>query len=326
MKSHYISLYLLIYFGFFDLAYAGSDPASLQQQAVERIEKYTDHFRKTGDYTSQVGELLQAHKELTDSYNAFIRSGANASAALSLIKLGDVQRMQNKWQEAGKYYQQGYDLAKRADHIEYQARALLGQSKTEKSALEEAQNKGSLSQSRFEAPQVDYSQALKHAQEAVQLTQKLGDNKLLFDALDAEAAVEIKSGELDAAMSTLNLAFPAAQASSDKKRLLYAYLNRADLNYNRVHNCAQIKYQGNYEPCYDAAKQAKSDYEQVITLARQLEYAGLEKYAEGFLGDLEAQRFLVITQKCLRETLHNVQNNLPYTNPDECVKQSSQAK
>jgi tetratricopeptide (TPR) repeat protein len=324
MSARHLSMSFLICVGFSGLVYASNYPADLQQRGIERIERFREHFRKTGDYTSLVSELLQAQKELRESYNAFIDNGANASAALNLIKLGDVHRLQDEWQEAEKYYQQGYDLAKRADHVEYQARARLGQSQAEKGSLEEAQRKGALSHPRYEKPKVDYSQALKHAQEAVLLTRKLDDKGLLYDVLEAQATTETKSGDLDAAMSTLNLAFATAQALGDKKRLLDGYLYRADINYNRVHDCAQMKYQGSYQPCYEAVDQARSDYEQALALAKNLEYAGLATYMEDFLGDVEKQRCMVILQECDRTSFRNVKRDLPYTEPTECCRKCPQ--
>ena len=82
-----------------------ADPLAQQQEAIARIDAFIDHFRKTGDYKSRVGDLQRADRELAASVEAFTARKDLASAALSLVRLGQIQRMQGKWEAAIAFYQ-----------------------------------------------------------------------------------------------------------------------------------------------------------------------------------------------------------------------------
>src|SRR5262245_58916000 len=90
-----LTICMLIIEGLCTIARGDSEPAPalLQQQAIQRIEHFIEHFRQTGDRVTLLGELEQADSELAASYDAFMHTNNLALAALSLIKRGDIQRM-----------------------------------------------------------------------------------------------------------------------------------------------------------------------------------------------------------------------------------------
>src|SRR5215467_13119076 len=69
-------------------------PEVLQQRGIERIDAYKRRFYQTGDQTALLPELEKAATELTASYTSFLARRDFAAAALSQIKLGDIERAQ----------------------------------------------------------------------------------------------------------------------------------------------------------------------------------------------------------------------------------------
>ncbi|MBM4207340.1 MAG: hypothetical protein FJ190_04750 [Gammaproteobacteria bacterium] len=305
--------------GFIGPVHAGDDAAIIQQRAIKRMENIVEHFLRTGDSTSQANEFQQTQNELTESYNAFVRNGDGASAALSLIKLGDVLRIQNKWQDAKTNYQQGYDLAKRAGHNENQARARLGQAKAEQFSLDEISN-NVLARQLPIAPQLNYSTALAFAEEAVQLSSALKDKRLLSDTLDTQGSILRSSGDFDAAHKVLTRSISAAQDSGDETKLFYGYFDRAAVNREKGYRCGHEgykgsytlhcpendssswcggrPYRGSYSPCYKALDEAESDYNQAIALAKKLGYTGLETMTQEKLAPIQNLRCVVTVREC----------------------------
>jgi len=250
--------------------------ALAQKQAISRIDAYIEHFRKTGDRATLLPELARAEAELTTSYKAFINTGDRASAALCLIKLGDVQCFQDRWDRALQFYRQAESLANKVGHTAYQAKALVGQARTELLGLRR------------------YGDALAHIEQAIQLISRVEDKSHLFDALNIKAQVQIAQGELIAAFDTLSRAFSVAQNVHDQQSLLYAYLDRADIYLKFAEKC---DYERTFEPCYEALARAKDDYSQALAIAKTLGYQGLAGFAESFLRHADMRRELIRSQE-----------------------------
>ena len=114
-----------------EVASAQADPAALQKQGIARVTQYLDNLRRTGDAAPLLPQLRQAQDELTTSYNGSVAAGDFASAALSVLTLGDIERLQDHWDPALALYDRARALAVRARHPGYQARALTGMARTE---------------------------------------------------------------------------------------------------------------------------------------------------------------------------------------------------
>lgn len=185
------------------LALSQDDPGALQSRGIERVGQYINGFRRTGDRASLLPQLHQAQIELTASYDAFGARGELASAALSALTLGDIERMQNRWEGALVHYGRARDLARQARHAGYQARALTGLARTE------LLGGGSL------------SAAIDQLTEAIRLATEAANKDYLFDALDFAADVEVKRGNLAAASAYLDRGLAMSGEVEDKSKPLY---------------------------------------------------------------------------------------------------------
>lgn len=260
----------------YNSTHEGNNPTLLQERAIKQIDHFIDHFRKTGDRKALLPELQEAANELAESLDLFMRNGDLAGAALSLIKLGDIHRMQDRWNQALDLYQQAEDLAKQIKHPARQAKALMGQARTKVYGLR------------------DYGSAAIHIEEAVRLSALVEDKSYLFDALDYKAQIEISRGDLITAADTLNRAFSVATAIDDQALLFFGYLDRAEVYQKLAEKC---DYNRTFEPCYEALGLAKADYQQALTLSRKLGYHGLANETKGFLQRLEERRELIKAQE-----------------------------
>ncbi|MBV8273970.1 MAG: tetratricopeptide repeat protein [Verrucomicrobia bacterium] len=92
------------------------DPVALQSDAGAKIDAFIDNFRRSGDRVSRIGDLEDAERHLRASVDGFVSRGDLANAALSLIKLGQIQRMEGKWDAALPYYQQAEVAAQKANN------------------------------------------------------------------------------------------------------------------------------------------------------------------------------------------------------------------
>lgn len=85
---------------------SANDARALQEQAIQRIERYVDHFRRTFERRSLRHQLIQAERELEESVPMFRRGGSQGDAAHSLVKLADIRRYLEKWDSAIRTYQE----------------------------------------------------------------------------------------------------------------------------------------------------------------------------------------------------------------------------
>ena len=258
-----------------------ADPLLKQRDAIARIDAFIDHFRKTGDYRSRVGELQKAEHELTSSADAFTAQKDWPSLTLSFIKLGQIQRMQGRWDKAIFYYQEAERAARQADHAAYLAKALVGRAQAEAQLRE-------------------YGAAMAHAEEAVQLSTPLQDKSYLFDALDVSGQIQISQGNYNAAAEFLNRALLLTSAMKEESLLFFGYLDRADVYLKIAEKC---DYQRDFDPCYQALQRARQDYQQALSLARKLGWTGLARQTESFLKEADLREELIKSQQRVHGTL-----------------------
>lgn len=244
--------------------HSAPDPKQLQDQAIKRIDLFVEHFRKTGDFKTRVADLLlPAQNDLRASYQAFSAQGDLAGAALSLIKLGSIQRMLGQWQPALEVYQAAVKTARAAKHAGHQAEALTGLAQAEDSSRNSAS-------------------ALAHIDEAVELAGTLSDKKYSFDALSVKGSILIRQGNLAAAADILNRALALGPELKEEK-LFYAYLDRGDV-YNQLAN--KCDHQKQVAVCHKQYELARADYERARAVAQKLGWTGLQKETETFLSHL----------------------------------------
>jgi CHAT domain-containing protein/tetratricopeptide (TPR) repeat protein len=236
------------------IAVAQNDATALQQRAIGRIDGYRQDFLKTGDSTSLAPELERAGQELSESLDQFTRSGAEAEAALSLLTLGELRRMQKRHAEAIEFFTRGFALAKKTGDATYQARARIGQGRSEMEGRK------------------DFAAAGDHFQEAVTISSALPDRTQLFNALSYVAQVQLATGDMVGAADLLNRALALAPEVKDQSLPLFVYLDRADIYWKLADKCDSTKA---FAAGLENLKLARADYDTAIALARKFDYAGI---------------------------------------------------
>jgi CHAT domain-containing protein len=256
---------------------AGNDQAGvLQNQAIARLDHYVDRFRRTFDRTSLLPELATAETELSQSLRLFQAAGDPAGSALSSIKLGDVRRYREQWNDAASAYKTATASAKQADSSVLLCQALLGHAR----AL------------LYGSRAVDAAKEL--IQIAVPLARQQEDPKCAFDSLDLLAQVQIGQGDIAGAADSLNRAFSSSGGIHDDSLLFYGYLDRADLYQKLAEKC---DYERTFKACLQAAELAERDYRSSLAVAEKLGWDALADQARGFLRRIEMRKQMIEGQQ-----------------------------
>lgn len=283
---------------------AQGDPLALQKGAIQRLDAFVDHYRKTGDFRARLPDLATADAELAASNRMLAAQGDWSALALGLIKQGSIYRMQGQWAKAIAAYQQAEEAAKRGRNVMYQADALAWRALAEHSSR-------------------NIGQAIIDATQAVRLAGTTDDKDVLARALDVLGTAQVSENDLAGASDTLNREVAVASEAKDPTTLFYAYLNRSDVYLKSGERC---DFQRAFEPCYEALDRARADLQQALALARKLGYAGLASQAEQFMGSVEARRTLIKSQERMHQTVQKAGLFHPKTARDVLVTESFVAK
>jgi CHAT domain-containing protein len=257
-----------------------NEAQALQDQAIARIERYIDHFRKTFDRDSLHGELIRAQGELEESVSLFRRAGVLDAAGHSLVKLGDSHRYLNNWDAAMRAYEESARVAREAQAPAVECKALLGHARAH------------LYGKKTTGP------ALELVNQALPLAKQVDDRSYAFEAWDLLAQIQVSQGDLVGAADSLSRAFSIENAIKDDKLLYYGYLDRADVYQKFAEKC---DYQRDFKPCLDATDRARRDYEAALAIARKLSWDGLAKETQGFIQRLEIRRTMIQGQRRMHE-------------------------
>jgi CHAT domain-containing protein len=258
-----------------------ADPAELQRDAMAKIDAFVDTFRKTGDYKSRIGDLDDAERQLRASVDGFRDRDDLAGAALSLIKLGQIQRMKSNWDAALPYYQEAEIAAQKANHPAYEAKALMDGARAEKELR-------------------DYGAAQAHAERAVILATSLEDKSDLFDALDVLSQVQMDQGNFNAAADSLNRAF-ALPGIKDEK-LFYGYMDRSEI-YRKM---TDTNLKRNLDVALQALDRVRENLTKALAIAEKLGWSGLVKRMRDSLDQADLLAKLIDSQKASRGSLQKV--------------------
>jgi len=257
------------------------DPVALQSDAGAKIDAFIDNFRRSGDRVSRIGDLEDAERQLRASVDGFVSRSDLANAALSLIKLGQIQRMEGKWDAALPYYQQAEAAAQKANNPAYEAKALTDRARAEEELR-------------------DYGAAQGHVERAVILTTPLEDKSELFDALDVLAQVQMDQGNFNAAADSLNRAFVLPGIKDEK--LFYGYMDRSDI-YRKI---ADTNLKRNLDVALQALDKARENLTKALAIAEHLGWSGLVKAIRDSLNQADVLKKLIDSQKPSRERLEKV--------------------
>jgi CHAT domain-containing protein len=251
-------------------AQVGNDPQQLQKSGIVRIDRWTDHVRRTGDAKSMLSELAAAQSELKASYDLFLERQDFAGASWSAFKMGDIQLHLNQWGQALPIYKSAIDLAKRAQRTDYQTEALAR-----------------LAFSELRVGELDAAEG--YIREALRLGANCGNKNFYFEALDVASAVELKRGNLAAASEDLDRAL-AMSAEIDKKQLYQGYADRGEIYYQLAMKC---DYQNNYDVCYRSLEMARADYGKAMVLSRELGYDFIAQAFQTSVNGMDVRKALI---------------------------------
>lgn len=267
------------------------DSLTLQKQAIQAVNDYRDRFRQTGDRASLLSRLQQAEATLKITYVAFLSHGDTSSALLSAITAADAERMQQKMDTAFSLYSGTRELARKSGNRRYEARALNGMAQTD-------MNRGNL------------SGAMDEATEAMRVATAANDKDQQFNALDFAGNIEMKRRNFPGSADYLDRALALATQVSDRSLLYYGFSDRSDVYLNTATKC---DYSNEFEVCFQALKLARTNLEQALKIAEQLQFAYLVEQTKGFIGDLATREALIKR----REQFVQSTANLPIFHPQK---------
>ena len=268
-------------------ALAQAPPAVLQESGNQRITRFIEHFRRTGDTRSMLGELRQAELELNASHQAFLAAGQLAQASWSLVKLADCRRMQDQSDEAKQLYLRALALAKQAGHAGYQAKALIGLARVEQLGTRE------------------FGSAALHLEEAIRLTATAADQTFYLDALEEKAALETTQGQLVPALQSLERLRDLLKGRPEDARLFFVYYYEADA-YRKMADPCSTQTQRDFPLCRQTFDLAKANYEQARALAAKLGYNGLASEMSAAMKRLQISRQMLEMNEKMTAQLANL--------------------
>jgi CHAT domain-containing protein len=252
-------------------AQPSDDPQHLQTSGVSKIDHWLDYVRRTGDAKTTLPELVAAQSELKISYDLFLKRQDFAGASWSAIKIGDVERLQDKWDRAIPIYLDAIQLAKWANRADYQTKALAR-----------------LAWAELKMGEKDAAQG--HIREAVRLGADCGNKAFHFEALDVAGEIEVERGNLVAAAEYLDRALAMSRQIDDKHDLYLGYGDRGDIYHELAMKC---DYQRNFDVCYQSLELARADYQKAIRLTQELGYDYISQLYRTLLNGLDAQKALL---------------------------------
>ena len=273
---------------------------TLQQQGIARIDRYVDHFRRTFDQLSLRHELVEAENELEQSVTLFKNAGESENSAYSLLKLGDVRRMLNDWDNAIRTYEQAASEARQANAPGIQCKALLGDARA---YLYGKKNSGP---------------ALERVRQAITLCQQSANPDFIFDSWDLLTQVQVSEGDYIGAADSINKAFTVKSSVKDDKQLFYGYLDRADVYQHFAEKC---DYERDFKPCLDGVEHARRDYEAANQVANALGWEGLAKQSKAFIQRLEIRRQMIESQQRMHSLIVKTDIFSPKTASDVVISQ-----
>jgi CHAT domain-containing protein len=260
---------------------SNDDPRQSQESGIAKVDHWIDYVRRTGDAKSRLYELQAAQSELEASRDLFLKQQDFAGAALSAIRLGDIQRFENQWGKGVPIYRSAIELAQRSNSVDYQTKALAR-----------------LAYSELKVGETD--SAGDYAREAVRLGANCGNKSFYFEALDVAGEIEVKRGNLMAAGDYLNRALGMSGEIDDKRQLYLGYSDRGDIYYQLALSDAD---QRKFEISYQSLELARTDYQEALSLTRELGYEFLSQLFRNLLNGLDTRKIIIQKMQSSDQTI-----------------------
>ena len=280
-------------------AWGADDAVAVRERGAAAIDAFVDHYRRTGDKTSKLAELNAMAPALVAAVRTFIGRGDNADAAQTLIPLGDIHRMQGRWELALTAYRMAENVARQAADPTLIARALKVQAQIDSS-------------------QRDYGRALAHIEEALALLRPLPDRKLFGDALLVLADIQVKLADFAGAADSVSQAMTIADERQDDGLRFYALLDRGSI-WMAMGFCDAVRPT---DRCLQQIDLALKDYAAGHAMATRLGWAGLAREMDGFIWRAELQAQNVRSMLALNNIVGQLSNRFkPRTASDVSVSE-----
>jgi len=280
-------------------AWGADDAVAVRERGAAAIDAFVDHYRRTGDKTSKLAELNAMAPALVAAVRTFIGRGDNADAAQTLIPLGDIHRMQGRWELALTAYRMAENVARQAADPTLIARALKVQAQIDSS-------------------QRDYGRALAHIEEALALLRPLPDRKLFGDALLVLADIQVKLADFAGAADSVSQAMTIADERQDDVLRFYALLDRGSI-WMAMGFCDAVRPT---DRCLQQIDLALKDYAAGHATATRLGWAGLAREMDGFIWRAELQAQNVRSMLALNNIVGQLSNRFkPRTASDVAVSE-----
>jgi CHAT domain-containing protein len=206
---------------------------------------------------------------------SFKKAGNLSSAAICLLKIGQINRMRGQWEKAVARCAEALPLAQEAHDAGSEARVLVGMAQAE-------------------ASHNNLDAAMANAQKAVALCAAHDDMMDLFNALDVLAQVQTSQGRTTEAVESITRAFSLLSLLPDKSQSFYAYFDRADIYVKIAESC---DYQPAFDVCLAAVDCAKADYVDALAVARGMGWDHLAHEVEGFQRRVDSRGALIESQR-----------------------------
>ena len=278
-------------------AWGADDAVAARERGAAVIDAFVDHYRRTGDPASKLAELNAMAPALAAAVRTFVARGDNTGAAQTLIPLGDIHRMQARWEPALTAYRLAENLARQAADPSLIARALK-------------------TQAQIESSQRDYGRGLAHAEEALALLRPLPDRKLFADALLVLGDIQVKLADFAGAADSVSQAMTIADERQDDGLRFYALLDRGSI-WMAMGFCDAVRPT---ERCLQQIDLALKDYAEGRATATRLGWAGLARQMDGFITRAEFQAQNVRSMLALNKTVGQLSNRFkPKTASDVLV-------
>jgi CHAT domain-containing protein len=263
----------------------------LRHRALDRIEAFREHVRKTGNLTARVDDLRQAVEGLEQAYRAFRAAGQVGEAAACRVDAGDAARLQNKSAEAQALYVEGEVLARAAGESAALARALTGQARL-----------------RLEIK--DPNGAEVQADEAIRVGSPLPDKAALLEALILRCDVEQAQGDWAAAAYWITRALLLAPEVGNNRLSIASYLDRhfVSAGLSKMYETDPMAF----DLSARAAGLARDDAREAMAIAKRCGWIAFEEQCAGRVRAAEIRARLVEMQRKYQEMLLQ---KLPCFNP-----------
>ena len=258
-------------------AQEATDPALLQKQGIEHLDRCRDAFYRTvpSSFLTMpplpamcAEELRQAKRDLQASNQIFHARQNYAAEAVGVIRLARVEGLLQHADVKASLLISAVQLADQSGDAKTKGQALTSLAAVENQKGEMQSGAG-------------------HIRDAIRLATQGGSKRDLVDALDVAGELETKRNNLIGAGEYLNRAAEMSAQVNDPQLLVSVYEDRGYVWSERGQQC---DYKRSFKLCSEEIEAARTDYLKAVEIARRSGYALLVGMANSSLPLLDAYK------------------------------------